>query len=515
MKKYILSTIIFALCLQVFSQETYLIRHKPQNTNGFLVLENNFQVGIRYWSIEIILNFYEDFELVNQEVIERYDLIGKNYLKIPQEFLTMDNVSARITAFFQNDIFIEDEIAISSQTLGGPNWELFKEFTCNGSSYAYRIEQFKHKNVDKSYLTLKPAEQQIDPIVFFYEYFPFSLLNTVNPHSYVNNIYTPPNLIEFWRYYGIPYNSSPQLALNEPYVMKISNTSPPGLYTNSGGSPVLGPHVLAIKKGLGPWAHPNLTGNCLKTVEIQTIDIPDIQTAIMYMNSYGSPVPCGLYPLSCDNIAPLPGMIAPLLNQEFGKREIYTWHLDTVWFWWDLFWPFQNIVNLEINEILEPYSEISVSQISGTGNLIGGIKIEDMFDSEGTPIQIPIQLNPGLYNITFHFNDGSFLRVVEEKINENYNPNSMSSQLNAIIYPVPIQENVFFMNLFALEDLEFKYVLYDFYGTPIFDTNISINEGHTESIQIEPRDGIPNGFLINVFYFDDGSQLSILTMKTE
>ncbi len=512
MKKYILSIFIFASCLQVFPQETYLIRHLPQHTNGYLVLENNFQVGIRYWSVDIILNFYDDFELHGQEVLDSYELIGKNYMKIPDEYSRMDNLSVKVTAHFQNDTYIEEETPISTHIFGGPNYETYKYFPCIGSTYAYEIVMFKHKTVDKSYLAVYPTAEQNDPVVWYYEYFPFSLLNTLNPQSYVNNLYTPFNFYKFWEYHNIENLNN--LMIHFPDIVKKPNNNPQALYKDGNGTPISEPYVFGVKKHTGPWSYIQLTGTCLKTDEIQTINIPDLQTAIMYLNIYGSPVPCGMYDLVCDNMNPPTGSIAPALYQEFGKEIAL--NLDTlVWNWWDLFWPFQSIVNLEINEILEPYSGISVSQLSGAGNLIGSVKTEDMFDNEGSPVQIPIQLNPGLYDITFHFNDGSFLRIVEEKTVEEYNPNAQANYLNAVIFPVPIEGNSFNMSLTAQKELDFIYVLYDFNGNPIYETNIYINEGSSEEIKIEPYEGIPAGFLVNVFYFDDGSQMSILTVKTE
>ena len=119
MKKPIIILLALFAFLQTFSQDSYLVRHKPQNTNSFVVLENNFSVDVSYWSVEIILNFYDNFELVNQEVLESYELIGKNYMEIPEEYKNMDNLSLRIIAHFANQTYIEENVEISTQVFGG------------------------------------------------------------------------------------------------------------------------------------------------------------------------------------------------------------------------------------------------------------------------------------------------------------------------------------------------------------------------------------------------------------
>ncbi len=511
MKKPIIILLALFAFLQTFSQDSYLVRHKPQNTNGFVVLENNFSVDVSYWSVEIILNFYEDFELVNQEVLKSFELIGKNYMEIPKEFKNMENLSLRIIAHFANQTYIEENVEISTQVFGGPDWEVFQFFPCVGSTYAYEIVQYKHKTVDKSRLVLQPTAEQTDPnVVYYYEYFPLSVWNNIDIESYVNNIYTPYNLYKFRDYYNISSMTPGYSSL--PDVISITNNSSV-VYKDGNGTPISEYNIIGVKKFKGPWAKSQLTGNCLFSTEIQTIQIADILEAIDYMNIYGSPVPCGMYELSCDNITTPNSNIAPAINQEVGKEIVL--NLDTIVWIWGLFESFQNIANVEIGEFWSPYSGITIQQISETGNLISNIQMSDLFDNEGGQINIPIQLNPGLYCISYHFEDGSFLRVVEEKSNESYNPETMANHLSANIFPVPIQENQFNMTLSATQSMEFEYSLHDFNGDVIYHTNIYIDQGKTETIIVEPEGGIPYGFLINVFSFPDGSNLSIITVKSE
>ena len=175
---------------------------------------------------------------------------------------------------------------------------------------------------------------------------------------------------------------------------------------------------------------------------------------------------------------------------------------------------FQLQAKLSLEEYWKPYKGISIHQLSGEGNLVSSLSLADMFSPEGERLNIPLQLEPGLYCISIHFIDGSFLRIVGEKETESYNPNTMANNLNVIIYPVPIQENYFNMNLQATENLEFNYTLYDFNGNRIYNTKVFIKEGESASIDIKPEGGIPVGYLINVFHFSDDSQLSILTVKS-
>ena len=147
--------------------------------------------------------------------------------------------------------------------------------------------------------------------------------------------------------------------------------------------------------------------------------------------------------------------------------------------------------------------------------LFRSVQIADLFDNFGNPIDIPIQLNPGLYSITFQFEDGSFFRVIEEKERETYNPATMANYLSVTIFPVPILENEFNMNLNATQSMDFEYSLHDFNGGILYQTRVYINEGEAENIRVRVENGIPKGFLINKFSFPDGSYLSIITVKSE
>ncbi len=511
MKKYILTILFFSLCLQVLSQETYLSRHKPQNTNGYLVLENNFQVGIRYWTIEIIINFYEDFELVNQEVIERYDLIGKNYLQIPQEFLTMDNVSAKITAFFQNDTFIEDEIAISTQIEGGPDYEYYQDFTCVGYTYAYELVHFKHKTLTKSYLQLSPTAKEIDiPVVYYYEYYPQTAWS---PTLYYG---LKGDNIPFWFYHNLGNNF--YFWAYSDLLDVVIKPNPPSngiFYKDGGGYAITSPTVVGVKKYTGPWCGYNLTLQdiCTRTSVIQTISVTDLQHAITLFNQHASPQTCGLPVLSCENL--------PSTNYFEGLDDnIANWMKEinaAIDEWVDISDWLDSILTYPLvgadGSAIEP-EHITISMISGIGNTILNVPVSDLYDQNGDFVQIPIQLDEGLYRISILFENGIILSIVKEMRTEN-NTFSLSNQLNVTIFPVPIQGNCFEMNLQALQNLKVEYMLYDFNGNLIFSTNIDINEGCSEPIVIQPAEGIPSGFLVNVFYFEDGSQLNLLTVKYE
>jgi hypothetical protein len=514
MKKNIIILLILFAFMQTIAQDVSLIRHNPQNTNGFIVLENNFQADVSYWSLIILQNTYEDFELVNQEELECFELMGKNFMKIPEEYMIMENLSMRIIAHFPNQNEIEEDIEITPQAPGGPQWERYKEFPCIGSTYAYNIVQYKHVTIDKSYLTLTTAVEQTNPVVYYYQYWPLSLINSINPSAYVNNAFTPTNLYRFYEYYNIPPTQNlNNLITGGGIDVIIRNNPATNRFKTANGNTIYESQVFGVKKDKGPWAKNGLSGNCLTTTEIHTIQIADVMEAIDYMNNYGSPVPCGMFPLSCDNPNRPSTSIGGSLNEEVGEElEI---ELDTIVWYWDIFENVQSIANLEIGEFWSPYSGISIHQISDNGNLISDIQITDLFDNEGNKIDIPLQLNPGLYNITITFDDGSFIRIVEEKENEAYNPDVMANHLSATFFPVPIMENDFNINLSATESMEMEYTLHNFNGDIIYQTTIVIEEGTVETINISPDSGIPNGYLVNVFHFSDDSQLSIITVKSE
>ena len=215
-KSFLVLIALFSFTL-IFSQQAELIKHLPQHTNGYLVLENFPGATVSSWTIDIIQNTYQDFKLINQKVIYTYRLIGRNYFKIPKEYLEMENLSIKVYAYLENGETLTREDILTMQQPGGGEWEYFKSFKCVGSTYAFEIKQFKHNSTDKSYLRVDGTAEQTDPnVVYYYRYFPLSVWQTM---TLLDDVYYPSTMnqpLDLQYYHGIGnmlWNQGPEVVL--------------------------------------------------------------------------------------------------------------------------------------------------------------------------------------------------------------------------------------------------------------------------------------------------------------
>jgi hypothetical protein len=122
-------------------------------------------------------------------------------------------------------------------------------------------------------------------------------------------------------------------------------------------------------------------------------------------------------------------------------------------------------------------------------------------------------LTPGLYNFGFAVKDYGYVPVIfeiEEKLNV---VTSLSDFLSVNIYPVPITDNSFTIDMTASETLNFTYELRDGNGLLLHKEGFRLKKNQQWSHVVKPKNGVPNGNHINRFIFSDGSVLSLQTIK--
>ncbi len=510
------TTSILILVLLAFNfsiaQNNLLIKHRPQNTDGYIVMQNPEGISVNYWEIEVIQNTYENFELTDQEIVYSYNVMGRDYHRIPEEFFNNDNMTVRLNAILNDGTVLTQNDVLTNQVYGGPQYEYAKSFKCNGSTYAYEISQFNHKTNGTSYLRVDPTAEKHNPVTWYYQY--YSDLAWPNIQTNPNAIkYYPPgypnnthNLqpLSIQEYHNLP---SANFAVDGGNIIKIE--SPNKTYYDGQGNPITSNTIFGIRKHLGPWSY---TG--LQTPYLFTNAFTDLYDAIFYINAYANPVDYGMEPLTCD--------------QPTSPYNPFPVNLGNSFHWFDsviriirkdfmneILEDFDNMADLGLNTSNSPYSGLSIYQLTGQGNLVSYLGIDDIFTPEGESKNVPIILSAGLYCYIIHFDDGSFVRIIDEHESDSYNPNTMANNFSVTIFPVPITENSFSMNMQASQGFEisFTYVLYDFNGNNIYTTDILIEEGETGTYFVNPDYNIPSGHLVNVFYFTDGSQMSILTVK--
>ena len=168
---------------------------------------------------------------------------------------------------------------------------------------------------------------------------------------------------------------------------------------------------------------------------------------------------------------------------------------------------------LGINTNENVITAISITGVSSNCGQIFNKHSTNLIGGNGDTLNLPLHLNPGLYTFGYQLNDGSYLPIIAEVLSDANTSNYLSNFLSVTIFPVPITENYFNIIFNATKDMGFNYKLYDFRGNVIYSMDYRIANGKPETVVIKPEREIPNGILVNVFRFKDGSQQSILTVK--
>ena len=284
-------------------------------------------------------------------------------------------------------------------------------------------------------------------------------------------------------------------------------------------------YVYGIAKSMGKWGGENTVpgSTCLVTNNTAygpSAGVNSIQWAMQLINnnSTSNPNNCNKPQLICSSAG---GTSFPNTYDDDWYARMLKLELKK---WPDTSYRYNSISNA-IESILNPsktivgpwwdeYYSISLTKISGIKSEIFSFKIQDVFNETGIINDLPLNIQDGLYSILIQAVDGSSITILREIISSEENKtNTDADYLGKSIFPVPIIENQFSINLTASKNLNFTYLLYDFNMHLIYNTKIRINEGESRVIIINPDDIIPNSTLLNQFIFEDGSQSSIITVK--
>lgn len=495
----------------LLAQEESVIRNLPQNTAGYLVLNNSFDYPVDYYTIEIVYKTYEDFELTDEQVIETFELVGTNYIQIPDEYLEPDNMYINVIAHLENGEEITEGDAISTSVFGGNDYFLQEKWVCVGSTYAFEIKKYRNSVTQEQYFAFEDTHfnTQGSSATPYYEYVGGGTMSNIHLTDYVNNIYTNPNTIRYGEYHNLntlsPGVNSKVVIFNNPYPCQPH-------YKNASGTIITDPVIYGVQKYKGPWAVNSLTGTCLNPPVLTDFWVGDIMGAIDVINIYGDPTPCGMKEVACDGTYEAFPQAAKI---DTTVKDFNIQPLDTIVWVWEIPEEVEGIANLGVSVDWLPYGAVIINKLSGTPNTVVNIAVADMIDEEGDWIDIPLNLSKGLYEILLVMEDGSIYPIHFEKIVDGENSLTMSDYLNVNIFPVPIEENYFNMTLSATQAVEFEYTLFSFNGELIYSNSYVIENGSSETFQIEPESELQAGYYINYFEFSDGSTMSILTVKNE
>ena len=554
-KFLVVIALIISVTLTAQENEVNIVIQSPiAYSQGFVLLRHSSD--IKYWEIEILQRNYSQLTEFEESIVDRFTIIGDNYFKIPEEYAQGNNTYIRVKEILKNgEKNIEiDKVTIDPPEKPGISSYLNKEWKCNGSTYAWGIQQFVQTVDNKpvsSHFQLHPAVKSVsntNPIIVtpYYQWFsPTQFTNFVEnlyPNGIAGNLYI--NGVYYKEYYSIG-NDLEKMNINNIFANFPMNSinliklpyNPLAIKKDKDGVGITGVnYVYGIAKALGPWAAPDCdpTQTCYNTNTTTygpSAGVNTIQWAMNRINSdsKSNPGNCNKPQLTCSSAGGgIPNVGDIILDGNFGPFGPAAHIWDTL-----------KVTGLSdfLSTLLKPrgdfrgnwwsdYHSISLNKISGNTSEIFSVKIEDVFSEEGfisnntstdrgrLVNDATMNIKGGLYSVLIQDIDGNFVTLYKEiKDSENNSVTEDADFLVKNIFPVPIVKNEFSISLMASKDLDFIYKLYDLNMNLLYETKVEIKEGESSTISINPNETIPSGVLFNQFIFEDGSQSSVTTVK--
>jgi hypothetical protein len=133
--------------------------------------------------------------------------------------------------------------------------------------------------------------------------------------------------------------------------------------------------------------------------------------------------------------------------------------------------------------------------------------------SDASTFSSGFTLQPGLYNFGFAVKGKGYVPMIFELEKKLTISTAMADFLSVTIYPVPIIDGKFNIDMTASEDLRFTYEFRDGTGKLLYEEKFSLKKGQQWKHSVAPKEGIPSGNHINRFVFADGSVLALQTIK--
>ncbi len=87
MRKIVLIILVLFIIKLINAQERLVIKSPVELTQGYLLLVDNLDVD--YWEVQIINRVENADGTYTDNIDEIYELVGKNYLKIPDSYCVL------------------------------------------------------------------------------------------------------------------------------------------------------------------------------------------------------------------------------------------------------------------------------------------------------------------------------------------------------------------------------------------------------------------------------------------
>lgn len=493
------------------------ISHMPEQANGFLIFEEVRNPNVAEWLVEYSTQSYDTVtNKYTYAVVERLAVYGTYFTKVKDQYLHNGNYFVKVVGQNAQNVTIVEEGPLQL-CVGCTSATKSCSWGCIGKTYAYGLDLWVAPSGGNSWLQFTSIQPSPGGA---YQYY----------YEWIDGSNWPPSGVSA-TYYGL---SNFSYSSNDNRIIRMLNVQPNnGLFYDKNGYECQGV-VYGIRKQLGEWESTGanlqsniITGgqsNCTQNFNWAKNKVNSNSTQFTNYN---------VNLLSCDGNEFLPGSTNPFPNE----NPIATDFVPCIEVFEDAFTgPEGNlyVVLSQTGDLCNDYSSPTnpnpVQNVAFTwpdnviafsfkplkptvGNEMFELKEDDLFNQEGEFVGPPLSFQRGLYNVGIQFTDNSYSSVFFERDEIISSNLTQEDFLNVSIFPVPIVDNSFNMNLMATAKLNFTYQLYDSNGNLLFEKDYLIEKDREANDEIVVEGGIPNGVLVNKFIFTDGSELNIQTIK--
>ncbi|MEA1874986.1 MAG: hypothetical protein U9N51_11265 [Bacteroidota bacterium] len=511
-----------------------LLNFTPEQLHNYVMLDYQKFQEFETWDVDIKQRFYIDSINYVDSTVFSQKVIGQDYYKVPDVFFNDSLYFLLILTGYdkQGSVIEVAEINIGAQVPDGTEYHHnYHKWICNGWQYAYEIDSHmaldNGNNTGAGYLSLDFASYATDPKMYVYYH------TDVWNNLLENN---PQMLYERHGNFGNPnlgYSSNPNFNFVENADASADLRGWDGLMRTTATSSAL----IGVRKEYGmKWR--NHLGSVITNINAIYNEAWDILDVVEEINLHANPSFDFYNPpmeeLECIGY----GVYDPIVNDppdaiSFTPYTSYRYYPQN-----DTMWPlesnedeFEDIYDLidRVGEAKNSVNDdkftwpndivrIDLTKLSNGGENICRLYADSITDVNGNIITPSFSMTKGLYSISFVHPDASHNYSIIEVNNKVTNNLDVADFFEITIYPVPLFNDYFFINLQSELSDEIEYTLFDDNGRflhneqIIFTPQASRNLGYTFKIKPD-RTPLLLGVLINKFVFSDGSSQSIQILK--
>ncbi|MDD4236873.1 MAG: hypothetical protein PHF99_12740 [Bacteroidales bacterium] len=516
--------------VNVKHSKAQLVVYQPQELYSYVLIDYQDYQTFESWELETYERIYLDSTQFVDSLISTERIVGQNFCKIPDTYFTDSmNLLIKVNGFDKNGTIIENEDIVIEYAQGGGSsyWHDHKKWYCNGWQYAYSVNSHRklYNNLITStgYLSHESYFQSTEPKMYVYYSDQDWISYTSSPAQAQalatrHGLFTYQLFIDGYRIVTIEdVDSSDDLRDWDGHVITTTQYD----------------FLVGIRKDKGIlWR-----GTAIKTSDIDPISSYwELSDAIDFVNDYANPALNWYTPpiqeLECVGY----GTYNPDVNEpsaiamEYVKKDRYFPKPDVSGTLNDNEGSFEDIYDL-IDQIGEAFNnesndeftwpdgidKVDIVRISESPSAICTIYEDSIYDANGNIIAPQFTLNKGLYTFSLTHKDKSHNYSIIEVKSMVTSTLDIAELFNITIYPVPIINDYFIIEIGSSISDNLSYELYDKDANSIHNERIrySTSGGFSgiSTIRIDPDNTMPDGNLFNRFIFSDGSVITIQTVK--